>query len=129
MKRLLVVNRRLKSNSSTNCANYETASDVRFRFKPEPINNFVRIRKRKKERKKKMERTTMSKLCWEGEIFVVEASGSKKRRDERKTTQKFHLSSDVSGTRPYKTFHFYISSEFPLMSRSPRPNRCIQAAS
>lgn len=53
LKRLLVVNRRLKSNSSTNCANYETASDVRFRFKPEPINNFVRIRKRKKERKKK----------------------------------------------------------------------------
>ena len=53
LKRLLVVNRRSKSNSSTNCANYETASDVRFRFNSEPINNFVRIRKRKKERKKK----------------------------------------------------------------------------
>lgn len=49
-KRLSAVNRR--SKSSANCANYETASDVRFRFKPEPINNFVRIQERKKERKK-----------------------------------------------------------------------------
>lgn len=49
----------------------------------------------------------------------LKRAGRKSVGTAHKTTPKFHPS-DVSGTRTNKTFHFYISSEFPLMSRSPR---------
>lgn len=80
-KHLSAVNRRSKSNSPANCANYEIAGDVRFRFNrrpPSPLTiSFVSREKEGKEKKKKGEGTTWKR--WR-ERFVAEASGSKKRR-------------------------------------------------
>lgn len=69
-KHLSAVNRRSKSNSPANCANYEIAGDVRFRFNrrpPSPLTiSFVSREKEGKEKKKKGRGNDVEAL--EGEI-------------------------------------------------------------
>lgn len=120
-KHLSAVNRRSKSNSPANCANYEIAGDVRFGFNrrpPSPL-TISFVSKEKEGKGEKRERERRGSVGGRGRDLSLKRVARKSVGTAHKTTPKFHPS-DVSGTRPNKTFHFYISSEFPLMSRSPR---------